>query len=187
MAALPFGAFRRQLDGKAGRSGAGAVHGCRVVARRKVDVLLRQYRQRDPHLAAALSGWNAGAGHLRRVTEERHSFRARRPLVRHVDRHEPEHGVVSRLARRSSDHVRGLRLSPSISPDGKKLYYLVRAGGTGKLHRRRALGGGPGIRTAPAAASRFSDAALLDLRGRPACGVCRVRRKRPTRRCGWRL
>ena len=70
----------------------------------------------------------------------------------------------------------GYAFLPSISPDGKKLYYLVRARRNGKLHRRRPLGRGPGIRAAPAAAARFSDAALHHLGGRPACGVCRVGR-----------
>ena len=38
-------------------------------------------------------------------------IRSRRPLLRHFDRHEPEHGVVPRLARRSADHFGRVRSS----------------------------------------------------------------------------
>ena len=47
----------------------------------------------------------------------------------------------------------GFAFLPSVSPDGKKLYYLVRAGGARTLPHRRPLGRGPGVRAAPAAAA----------------------------------
>ena len=55
VAAVPVGTVRRRFDGKARRSSARAMHGCRLVAGWNVDVLHRDDRERSSHLAATLS------------------------------------------------------------------------------------------------------------------------------------
>ena len=81
-----------------------------LVAGWNVDVLHRDDRERCSHLAATFSGRRTGAGDVRRGHRRRHSFRAGRTLLRDVSRHEPEHVVGARLARRTTDHVGGLQL-----------------------------------------------------------------------------
>ena len=128
MAAVPVGAVRRQFSGKARRSGAGAVHGCRLVAGWEVDVLHRDDRERRSHLAAALSGGHAGTGDLRRQHRRRHSFRARTDArsSRRSARARARCGSTIRAAIGRSLR-KATRSCLSISPDGKKLYYLVRS------------------------------------------------------------
>ena len=55
----------------------------------------------------------------------------------------------------------GYGFSPAISPDGKKLYSPRALRRRAELDLRSALGRRPGDRTAPAAAPRFPDAAIL--------------------------
>src|SRR5581483_5835955 len=64
MAALPARAVRWLLARKACRPATGNLHRCRLVARREMDVLLRQQRQWLPHLAAAIPGWCARTGNF---------------------------------------------------------------------------------------------------------------------------
>jgi eukaryotic-like serine/threonine-protein kinase len=120
-------------------------------------------------------------------TPEQVTFGARRPLLRHLDRHESEHRVGPRLARqwsrrrfgsrrRSTDHVGGLR---SCSNHLSRRHEAVLPGArrrSARCRERRALGRGPGIRAAAAAAAGLPDAALRHLQRRSAHCVCGGRR-----------
>ena len=164
VAALPVGALRRQLSRKARRPGAGAVHGRRLVPRWQVDVFLRQYRQRVHIWRQRFPDGTPEQVTFGASTEEGDSFRARRPLLRHVDRHQPEHGVGPRFARRSADHFGRLRFLAVPLPRWQEAVL------PGALGRRCGTWNQGGFwvadldRAAPAAAARFSDAALHHLR-----------------------
>ena len=146
----------------------------------------RQYRQRISHLAAEFPGRDARASHLRRHARRGNRIRSRRALLRHFDRPKPEHAVVPRFARRSADHFGRLRSSSvPLSRWQEAVLPAARRRST-ELCERRTLGRGPGIRTAPAAAARLSDAALHHLRVTASAWCLSRRTTRGALRCGWR-
>ena len=130
VAALPVGALRRQLSRKARRPGAGAVYGRRLVPRWEMDVFLRQYRQR---------GLTSG-GSVSRTGRPSRSPSAS-PRKKGFDFAPDGRSFVTSIGTSQSTvwvhdsrgdrqmTSEGYAFLPSISPDGKKLYYLVRAGG----------------------------------------------------------
>jgi len=82
-------------------------------------------------------------------------------------------------------HPEGYGFSPVISPDGKKLYYLVRGGGTTSFIARWSLGRGPRLGTAPAPAPGLPDAKLTISRRPGACCLSH-RYDKVQAPCGWR-
>src|SRR4051794_30214670 len=83
------------------------MHGCRVVAGWKMDVLRRRNRWRPPSLAPALSGWTAGADDPRPSRGGRHSCRAGRPFPGDFRGNAANRTLGSRRGRRSRAYFRG--------------------------------------------------------------------------------
>ena len=109
----------------------------------------------------------------------RDSFRARRTLVRHVDRHRaraPCGSTIRAAIGRSRRKAIAFSSRPSL-PMARSCITWCAPAERRTCDLGRPLGRGPGIGPAPAAAARFSDAALQHLGGRPARGVCRVGRR----------
>jgi hypothetical protein len=140
VAAMPAGAIRRQFDRQASRSSAGAVHGRGLVAGWNVDVLHRDDRERRSHLAATFSDGHTGAGDVGAGTEEGVHFAPDgRSFVTSVGTSQSTLWLRDSRGERQITSE-GYSYMPSLSADGKKLYYLVRSNGPRELQSGRFVG-----------------------------------------------
>ena len=127
--ALPSASFRREFAWQAGGACSRQVHQRGLVARWKLDVFLGGFGKRFPHLASTLFPNGEPEQITSSATEEEGIALAPdgRSLISSVGTeqstvwlHDP-HGDRQLTSE-------GYAYTPSVSPDGSKVYYLVRAG-----------------------------------------------------------
>ena len=142
MAALPAGPLRWQIVRETSGAARRRLHQRRLVARRKVDVLHLRCRRPIPYLAAAVSGWQAGAGSFGPTEEEGIAINPEgRSLLTSVGMEESAVWIRDSNGERQISSE-GFAEWPSLSPDGTKAYYLVRPPGGTRSFTSGASGGG---------------------------------------------